>query len=109
MVKVMNATQAAHALASRARDNPGGIPVAVGWDGARIAFYADLRKPNQTLPNTRLVVTMSMSVDEIETALALAVAEIRPALQQALTSGAPRRSGNGNPGRLMFARSARRE
>lgn len=85
MIRACNITAAAARLAARLRENPNGIPVRVGWDGQQITVFAGTyAAPAKSLPNERVEIRPGWQLDEIETALACAIARIRVPLQKAL-------------------------
>lgn len=87
MIRSCNVTSAASRLVERLRENPNGIPVRVGWDGQQITVFAGTyASPAKSLPNERVEILPGWQLDEIETALALAIAHIRVPLQRALKS-----------------------
>ena len=94
-IEVANLKDAADRIFARLPDNPGGIPVRIGWDGKRVAVFAGVYgAPTKSLPNERLDFTLGQQPPEIATALAVAAARIVPDLRIAL---AERRQGQRRP------------
>lgn len=93
MMQVCNISSAAERIVRRLPDNPSGIPVRVGWDGQRIAIFAGTYStPAKSLPNARILVPIGAQFEEVETMLALAVAQLRKELPSALAKGPAKRS-----------------
>lgn len=84
-IEVANLTDAARRIAARLPENPGGLPVRLGWDGKRIAvFSGTYSMPTKALPNERVEFFPGQQEDEIEAFLATIVARLVPAMRAAL-------------------------
>lgn len=86
-IEVANLKDAADRIFARLPDNPGGIPVRIGWDGKRVTVFAGVyAQPTKSLPNERLEFMLGVQPPEIATELAMAAARIVPALRIALAN-----------------------
>ena len=84
-IDVANVEDAALRIFERLPDNPGGIPVRIGWDGQKVAVFAGVyATPTKSLPNERLDFYPGMQPPEIATELAVAAARLVPAMRAAL-------------------------
>lgn len=95
-IAVVNLSAAASRFAARLPENPGGLPVKIGWDGRRIALFSGVcNVPAKSLPNERVVLDPWLTPEEIESLLAKAVARLLMALPAALSAPGRRRGGGG--------------
>lgn len=101
---MVNVSAAAARIEARLPDNPGGLPVKIGWDGQRIAVYAGTyAAPAKSLPHVRLMIPPGVQYAEIETLLATAVAQLQVTLPAALQRGSRRAPQRGHHWRSRAA------